>query len=81
MLSRSMKLPREKCLALIRGLIETDVIEFDDGESIVRALALAEEGADFAEALIEGTMELFGTTETVTFDKAASQHLGWRLLE
>lgn len=80
-LSRSLKLSRGECLALIRGLIETEVIDFDDGESVVRALALAEEGADFADALIEGAMELFGATETVTFDKAASERLGWRLLE
>jgi len=80
-LSRSMKLPRAKCLAVIRGLVETRTLEFDDGESVVRALALAEEGADFADALIQGTMELFGADETVTFDRAASARLGWRLLE
>lgn len=80
-LSRSYRLSKGKCLAIIRGLIMTDVLEFDDGESVVRALALAEEGADFADALIQGTMELFGTTETVTFDRAAARALGWRLLE
>lgn len=80
-LSRSRKLPRAKCLAIIRGLVETHVIEFDDGESVVRALALAEEGADFADALIQGAMELFGATEVVTFDRDAAARLGWRLLD
>lgn len=80
-LSRSMKLPRAKCLAVIRGLAEADVIEFDDGEGVVRALARAEDGADFADGLIQGAMELFGTTEIVTFDRAASERMGWRLLE
>ena len=63
-----------------RRLVETEVLEFDDGESVVRALTLAEEGADFADALIEGTMELFGVDETVTFDRRASERIGWRLL-
>lgn len=71
---------REDCLAVIRGLVETDSLEFDDGEGVVRALALAEEGADFADALIQGAMELFGVPETVTFDRKAARRLGWRLL-
>ncbi|MFT4229606.1 MAG: type II toxin-antitoxin system VapC family toxin [Microbacterium sp.] len=79
-LARSVKLPRAKCLAIIRALVESEVLEFDDGEGVVRALALAEEGADFSDALIQGTMELFGTTETVTFDRDATRRLGWRLL-
>lgn len=79
-LSRSARLSRLECLAVVRGLIETEILEFDDGESVVRALSLAEEGADFADALIEGTMELFGATEVVTFDRGAAERLGWRLL-
>ncbi len=79
-LSRRYRFPKDACLAAIRGLIETEVLEFDDGETVVRALALAEEGADFADALIQGTMELFGAEETVTFDKDAADRLGWRLL-
>ncbi len=79
-LSRSLRMPRPQCLAIIRSLVETETLEFDDGESVVRALSLAEEGADFADALIEGTMELFGATETVTFDRDAAERLGWRLL-
>ena len=37
-----------------------------------------EGGADFADALIEGTMTLFGVTETITFDRDAARRLGWR---
>lgn len=80
-LSRSVRLPREECLAIISALVYTNTLEFDDGEGIVRALALAEEGADFADALIHGTMRQFGVTETVTFDRDAAERLGWRLLE
>ncbi|MFT4051391.1 MAG: type II toxin-antitoxin system VapC family toxin [Microbacterium sp.] len=79
-LSRSVKLPHAQCLALLRSLIYTETLEFDDGEGIVRALALAEEGADFADALIEGAIGLFGADETVTFDRDAAERLGWRLL-
>ena len=79
-LERGKRLPRETCLLAIRRLVETESLEFDDGEGVVRALTLAEAGADFADALIQGAMELFGIEETVTFDRGAAQRLGWRLL-
>lgn len=79
-LVRSYGYPRSSCLEVLRGLLGTEALEFDDSEGAVRALTLAEEGADFADALIQGAMELFGVRETVTFDRAAAQRLGWRLL-
>lgn len=79
-LARGRRYDEPACLAVIRRLIESDTLEFDDGEGVVRALHLAEEGADFADALIQVTMEQFGATETVTFDRTASERLGWRLL-
>ncbi|GAA1519832.1 PIN domain-containing protein [Nocardioides humi] len=80
-LSRSYGFDRESCLSVVSSLVRTESLEFDDGEGVVRALHLAEEGADFADGLIQGAMELFGINETVTFDRAASRRLGWRLLE
>jgi predicted nucleic-acid-binding protein len=80
-MANSLSIDRGTRLQVIRGLIETPSLEFDDGEGVVRALSLAEEGADFPDALIHGAMEFFGVDETVTFDKAASKRLGWRLLE
>lgn len=77
-LSRGLKLSRLECLRVVRALIQNEALEFDDVESVVRALHLAEGGADFADALIEGTMQLFGVTETVTFDRDAAATLGWR---
>jgi predicted nucleic-acid-binding protein len=79
--SRTYGFDRGNCLEAVRGLIGTESLEFDDGEGVVRALTLAEEGADFADALIQGSMELFGVAETVTFDRDAARRLGWRLLE
>ena len=79
-LARTYRYPTETCLGVLRRLISTATLEFDDGEGAVRALGLAEEGADFADALIQGAMQLFGVKETVTFDRAAAQRLGWRSL-
>ncbi|USQ81367.1 PIN domain-containing protein [Ornithinimicrobium faecis] len=79
-LSRSYHYPRDTCLAAVSQLVSTRSLEFDDGEGVVRALTLAEAGADFPDALIEAAMELFGVTETVTFDRRAARALGWKLL-
>ena len=80
-LGRHQRFTKAARLAVIRRLIETETLEFEDGEGVVRALHLAEDGADFADALIQGAMELFGAKETLTFDRSASERLGWRLLE
>lgn len=79
-LSRSYGYPRETCLSVIHQLLSTRCLEFDDGEGVVRALTLAEGGADFPDALIASAMELFGVTATVTFDRRAARSLGWQLL-
>jgi predicted nucleic-acid-binding protein len=76
----SLGLDGASILRVIRGLVETVTLEFEDAEGIARALLLAEDGAEFPDALIQGSMELFGVDETVTFDRAASRRLGWRLL-
>lgn len=80
-LARGRRFEKRACLAVIRRLVESETLEFDDGEGVVRALQLAEDGADFADALIDQAMQQFGTTETVTFDRGAAEKLGWRLLE
>ncbi len=79
LLGRGYKISKEMRLAAVRALVEAEEIEFEDGEGVVRALTLAEEGADFADALIATTMEQFGVGEIVTFDRAAADRLGWRL--
>lgn len=80
-LTRSVKVSREESLEVIHRLVQTETLEFDDAESVVEALHAADEGADFADALINATMRMFGATETVTFDRRASDRLGWRLLD
>jgi predicted nucleic-acid-binding protein len=80
-LRRRYGFDRTSCLSVIRGLIESEALEFDDGEGVVRALTLAEAGADFTDGLIQGANELFGIVETVTLDRKAARRLGWRLLD
>ncbi len=79
-LVRSYRFPAATCLAVIRGLVATASLDFDDAEGLVRALELAEGGADFGDALVHGAMELFGVREAITFDQGAALTLGWRLL-
>jgi len=79
-LARAYRYPAAGRLAVIRGLVATASLEFDDAEGLVRALDLAEGGADFGDALVQGAMELFGVRETVTFDRGAAREMGWRLL-
>ena len=79
-LARSYRFPIEACLSVLRGLVATPSLEFDDAEGGVRALDLAEGGADFGDALVQGAMELFGVRDTVTFDRTAARRVGWRLL-
>ena len=40
----------------------------------------ARAGADFADALIDATARLYGSTDIVTFDRKAAEAFGWRLL-
>lgn len=80
-MTSSMGLSKDVCLTAIQRLVETETIEFDDGEGVVQALALAYEGADFPDALIHVTAQQFMSDGTVTFDRRAARRLGWRLLE
>lgn len=75
------QIPKSRCLAVLRKLASIPELEFEDGEGFVQALALADEGADFPDALIHVTAQQFMATETVTFDRKAARRLGWRLLE
>lgn len=79
-LSRAYRYPREACLTTIHTLLTATSLEFDDGEAIVRALTLAEGGADFADALNQSVMEAYGAEETLTFDRRAATSLRWRQL-
>lgn len=80
MMRRGYRRPKAECLNIINRLVMSPAIEFDDGEGVVRALLLAEGGADFPDALIHTTFEQFQCAEAATFDREAAERLGWRLL-
>lgn len=77
---RKFQVPKDQCLAVFRKLTELPVIEFEDTEGVIRAVALAEEGSDFPDALIHTTMEQFMIDRVMTFDKAAADRLNWQVL-
>ena len=79
-LSRTYKQPRAALLQVLTRLLQAPELEFEDGESVFRAVSAAREGADFADALLGETAELFGCDAVVTFDKGAARALGWQLL-
>lgn len=79
-LSRSLRRPVPEVLDMFDSIMATEAFEIEDGESVGEALEAARRGADFPDALIHATSRLYGTTETVTFDRHAAETLGWRLL-
>lgn len=74
------KLPKSAVHDLIDAMLDAPEFEVEDEEAVDRALRAARSGADFADALIGDTADLYGCSETVTFDHRAAQSLGWRLL-
>jgi len=78
-MNRAKRLSRKTYLAVIQDLVETEVLDCGEGETTPRALTLAEDGTDFADALIHGTMEHLRASETMTFDRDAVEQLDSRL--
>lgn len=79
-LERGYRQSRSQVLDLLERLLSSRELEFEDAETVWRALVQARGGAGFADALIADTAELFGCSETVTFDRRAADRLGMRLL-
>ncbi len=79
-LERVLKVGRTATLDAFDRIMSTPAFEVEDGESVGEALEAARRGADFADALIDATNRLYGITETVSFDRSAADHFGWRLL-
>ncbi len=79
-LARGYRRSPEQVLDHVEDLLASAELEFEDGETVWRALAQARAGADLADAIVADTAETFGCTETVTFDRRAARLLGMRLL-
>jgi predicted nucleic-acid-binding protein len=79
-LGRRYRFSKHDVLDALENLLTSEELEFDDGEGMWRALLASREGADFADALIADTAQLFGCDEVATFDRRAAEALGLRLL-
>ncbi len=79
-LARGYRRSPEQVLDHVEDLLASAELEFEDGETVWRALAQARSGADLADAIVADTAETFGCSETVTFDRRAARLLGMRLL-
>lgn len=79
-LSRAYRADDGTTLALLRGLLDSRDVTIQHSDTVRRALRRAENGADFADALIAESGVDAGCTTTVTFDRAATKSAGMRLL-
>jgi predicted nucleic-acid-binding protein len=79
-LSRSYKFEKSSIIGALEALADTPEIVLERYDLVRRALMYAEDGADFADALIELNGNEAGCRYTVTFDRGAAKNLGMRLL-
>lgn len=79
-LSAVYGLPRPHLVAVVERLLDLPQVRLQDPHLIRRALALARQGADIADAVIAETAASAGCTATMTFDRGAAQHAGMTLL-
>lgn len=81
-LSRAYKAPREDVARAVEGLLRAAELRVENASAAFRALAAfrASTAGEFADALIAQTAALAGAKESVTFDRAAANAFGMRLL-
>jgi predicted nucleic-acid-binding protein len=75
-LGRSYRLSRQqRCLAFSL-LLETDELRIESLPSAQKALTMAQDGADFADAMITAMNTASGATMTISFDQTAVRRAG-----
>jgi predicted nucleic-acid-binding protein len=79
-LRRTYRFSRVAALKVVEQLLEAREIMVEGEETVSRALRLARKGADFADALIADTADLFGCDRVVTFDRRAAGTKPFELL-
>jgi predicted nucleic-acid-binding protein len=79
-LRQGYRLPKPVVLDHLENLLSARELEFEDAETVWTAVMQGRDGADFADALIADTAQLWGCEEVVTFDRRAAETLGMRLL-
>lgn len=79
-LKQTYRFPRRQCVTGLRRLVGSHELVFENPAAVRAALDLAEQGHDFADALIARAARSAGCTRTVTFDRRASRLPGFELL-
>lgn len=79
-LTRAYHAPKRDVLAWFGALLNAEEVEAEDYQAVAQALVAAQQGADFADALIDQTARRAGCSRVVTFDERASKRLGWQLI-
>lgn len=79
-LTRGYKLPVIDVVATLTEVLDRDDVVTQDEGVARRALAMAGEGADFADAVIMLTCTAAGASSVLTFDRTAAKTLGMPLL-
>jgi len=80
-LTRTYKIERSHCCAFIADLLDTAEIRIEESDVARKALALAESGADLADALIAESGTYHGCDSTITFDTRAINKAGLKPVE
>lgn len=79
-LERSYRVPSDAVGATVRGLLNAREVVVQEAEVVARALSRTTPGAGFADAVIAELGARAGCPHTVTFDRAAADLAGMRLL-
>jgi predicted nucleic-acid-binding protein len=78
-LVRSYKRTHAECGKLFDALLDTDELAIESLVSAKTALAAAQRGADFADALIVANCQIAGCDHIITLDESATKQAGMAL--
>ena len=74
-LKRAYRQPKEQLLAVVKSILETEVLEIENRDSAWRAYYDFDEGdADFSDYYIAQINKAHGAPVTATFDECALKH-------
>jgi predicted nucleic-acid-binding protein len=79
-LTGSYGLARAQVATVLSGLLRSKELLLDRAELVAQALARYQQGADFADALLERVATAAGCTATLTFDTGAAKSAGMSLV-
>lgn len=80
-LRRAYKVPVQRCVELLNGLVDARELRVDRDEVVRPALTATRGGLDFADAVIAELGRAAGCDHTKTFDRRAARHSAMQLLD